>query len=440
MNTREVLRTCRNEGVRFLRLQFTDLMGRNKNVEVPSSQFEKALEGQILFDGSSIDGFSRLEESDMLLHPDLSTLVVLPWEELPKWRVARLICDVRQPDGSRFDGCPRTCLKTALDEAGQLGLRVRIGVEIEFFLFHCKSDGKPTTMTHDSGGYFDLTPADRGELARQEIVETLEQMGVGVEGAHHEIAPGQHEIDLKDHDALILADRIATFKFVTRKVALDHRLYATFMPKPIFALSGSGMHVHQSLYRGQENAFYDPRAEGELSETARHYIAGLLAHARAYCAITNPIVNSFKRLVAGFEAPTYVSWSEQNRSPLVRLPSRRGDSTRYEVRMPDPSCNPYLALAVMLKAGLAGIESELQVPPPVRKNIVTMSIRDRRKHKIEPLPGNLKEALHWLSRDKVIQKSLGPHIYRQFRSAKEQEWNAYIGQVHSWELDNYLSY
>ncbi len=439
MNSQELLKICKEERVKFLRLHFTDIMGTNKNVEVPIGQFEKALDGQITFDGSSIEGLSRLEESDMLLFPDPQTFRIFPWEQMERGKVGRMICDIRHPDGSAFSGCPRTRLKAVLGEAAQAGFSMHAGVECEFFLFRIDENGKPTTATHDAGGYFDLTPVDKGEQARRDIVNTLEAMGFEVEAAHHEVAPGQHEIDLKDEEALVTADNIATFKLIVRKVARDHSLHATFMPKPIYGVSGSGMHTHQSLFRGDENAFFDPRDPLRLSRCARQYIAGLLKHARGFCAVTNPLINSYKRLVPDYEAPTRVAWAEHNRSPLVRVPARRGGGTRCELRMPDPSCNPYLALAVMLKSGLDGIREGLLPPPPVQKNIYKMSVRDLRKHRIEELPTNLSNALDQLERDRLVQDALGKHIFKHFLDAKRAEWRTYIEQVHPWELETYLS-
>jgi glutamine synthetase len=438
MNTSEVLKACKEQRVRFLRLQFTDIMGNNKNVEVPEGQFDSALDGKIVFDGSSLEGFSRIEEADMLLYPDTRSFRIFPWEQLEKGRVGRLICDIRQPNGDLFGGCPRTRLKRVLEEAAQLGYNLRVGTEVEFFLFYRNASGEPTTHTHDTGGYFDLMPVDRGEEARRDIVNVVEAMGFEVEAAHHEIAPGQHEIDFKAEEALAAADNIATLKLIVRKVAHDHGLHATFMPKPIYGVSGSGLHIYHALMQGESNAFFSSKDPLQLSPVARQYIAGLLAHARGFCAITNPLINSYKRLVAGYEAPTRVAWSERNQSPLIRVPARRGDQTSCEVRMPDPSCNPYLALAVMLKAGLDGIKSEMQPPPPVNKNVYRMSIRDRRRHKIEDLPGNLNAALDLLEKDKVVQDALGRHIYKHFMDAKRAEWKRYIEQVHPWEIKTYL--
>lgn len=438
MDKKEVLERCKAEGVHFLRLTFTDIDGIIKNVEVPESQFDKALDGQIMFDGSSIEGFTRIEESDMLLKPDLASFGVYPWES-PHGRVGRLICDVYNPDDTPFAGCPRLALKAVVERAAAKGWTMMAGPEAEFFLFQCNPDGSPNHQTHDVGGYFDLTPVDLGEDGRRDIVLALEKMGFEVEAAHHEVAPGQHEIDFKYADALTTADNIVTFKFVVKKVAKDHGLHATFMPKPIFGVNGSGMHTHQSLFDAAgNNVFFDPAAPYQLSAVARGYIAGILDHARAFVAITNPLVNSYKRLVPGYEAPVNVAWSEKNRSPLVRVPARRGLGTRCEVRVPDPSCNPYLALAVMLAAGLDGVERGLDCGPPVNQNIFEMSEREKRRLKIKQLPANLAEALDNLERDRVIRAALGEHIYSNFVRNKRQEWHRYISVVHEWERNQYL--
>ena len=440
MDAKEILQTVDAEGVRFLRLQFTDVMGVLKNVEIPRSQFEKALENEIMFDGSSIQGFTRIEESDMLLYPDLDTFQVNPWNNPDGSKVARLICDVHLPDGSPFPGCPRMTLKRQVERARKLGYEMVCGPEAEFFLFTRDEAGDPLVATHDVGGYFDLTPVDRGEEARRDIVMLLEAMGFEVEAAHHEVAPGQHEIDFKYAKALEAADNVATFRFVVKKVALDHGLHATFMPKPIFGVNGSGMHTHQSLLTLKgKNAFYDKNGRWELSDVALHYIGGILKHATSFVAVTNPLVNSYKRLVPGFEAPVNVAWSEKNRSPLVRVPAKRGMSTRCEVRMPDPSCNPYLAFAVMLAAGLDGVENAIDAGDPVNKNIFTMSQREKRRLKISQLPANLSEALDNLEKDKVIQEALGEHIYSHYLEAKREEWADYISQVHGWETERYLA-
>ncbi len=433
----DILELCKKQGISFLRLQFTDILGVNKNVEVPESQFEKALEGDIMFDGSSIEGFVRIEESDMVLKPDLETFRILPYDD-EGGRVARLICDIYNPDGTAFAGCTRQTLKRQIAKAKSLGFEMKAGAEAEFFIFQLDASGDPTTATHDKGGYFDQTPVDRAEEIRRLIIRDLVSMGFEVEAGHHEVAPGQHEIDFRYTEALETADNLATFRFIVRNVAYRHGFIATFMPKPIFGQNGSGMHTHQSLFKGEENAFHDPKAKWELSATALQYVAGLLKHACGFCAVTNPLVNSYKRLVPGYEAPTNVAWSMRNRSPLVRIPDRRGIGTRCELRMPDPSANPYLALAVQLAAGLDGIERKLVPPDPVNKNIFTMSFRERRKFRIDELPRDLHEALNELEKDDVIRGALGPHIYERFVEAKREEWQEYIGQVSEWELNRYL--
>jgi len=439
LDRKEILKTVDDAGVRFLRLQFTDIMGVLKNVEIPRSQFQKALDNEIMFDGSSIQGFTRIEESDMLLFPDPETFQVNPWANPDGSKVARLICDVHLPDGSPFPGCPRTTLKRQVELAKKLGYTMVAGPEAEFFLFQRDAAGNPVMDTHDVGGYFDLTPVDRGEECRRDIVMMLEEMGFEVEAAHHEVAFGQHEIDFKYAPAVQCADNVATFRFVVKKVALDHGLHATFMPKPIYGVNGSGMHTHQSLLDGNgKNAFHDPDAEWELSAVATGYIGGILKHATAFVAVTNPLVNSYKRLVPGYEAPINVAWSEKNRSPLVRVPAKRGMSTRCEVRVPDPACNPYLAFAVMLAAGLDGVEKKMEAGAPVNKNIFAMSQREKKRLKITQLPANLSEALDNLEKDRVIQDALGEHIYRHYLDAKRQEWADYISQIHPWETTRYL--
>jgi len=436
----EILGILREKEIRFLRLQFTDIMGIIKNVEVPQRQFEKALNGEILFDGSSIEGFARIEESDMLLRPDLETFAIFPARDASvEGKVARLICDVYRPDGAPFEGCPRMALRRVLEEAKKLGYDAVAGPEAEFFLFQRNEEGEATTITHDSGGYFDLAPVDMGEEARRAIVNDLEVMGFEVEAAHHEVAPGQHEIDFKYDDMLKTADNLSTFRLIVRRRALTFGLHATFMPKPLFGENGSGMHVHQSLFKNGENAFFNPDKPWELDDAALHYIGGLVEHAKGFVAITNPLVNSFKRLVPGFEAPTHIAWSERNRSPMIRVPDRRGVGTRVELRMPDPSANPYLAMAVMLKAGLDGIQKGIDPGPPVNKNIYTMSQRERKRMKIDSLPGDLNQALDCLEKDKVVQEALGEHIFTQFVAAKRSVWQEYISQVHPWEVERYLS-
>jgi glutamine synthetase len=425
-------------GVKFLRLQFTDILGVIKNVEIPDKQFEEALDGKIMFDGSSIEGFVRIEESDMYLRPDLDTFKVFPWVPVSGEKVARLICDIYNPDGTPFAGCPRMTLKRVIARAAERGFVMNAGPEAEFFLFQTR-DGNPTTETHDAGGYFDLTPIDQGEDVRRQIILALEAMGFEVEAAHHEVAPGQHEIDFRYADVLTTADNVSTFRFIVKIVARMNGTHATFMPKPIYGKNGSGMHTHQSLFTSAGNAFYDPNGPWELSEACLYYIGGLLRHAKGFCAVTNPLVNSYKRLVPGYEAPTNIAWSLKNRSPLVRVPATRGVGTRIELRMPDPSCNPYLALAVMLRAGLDGIEEKIDPGPPVNKNIYTMSQRERRHLRIDELPLNLAEALDALERNDLMRETLGEHIWTHFVEAKREEWFEYMKQVTDWERDRYLT-
>lgn len=439
LKKKDILKICKEENVQFLRMMFTDLLGIVKNVEIPKSQFEKALDGDILFDGSSIEGFTRIEESDMLLVPDLNTFCIFPWQHNGK-KVGRLICDVYKPDGTPFEGCPRICLKKMEEKAKKVGFFMVCGPEVEFFLFRRNEKGEPIPTTHDVGSYFDLTPVDLGERARREIVEAAEGMGFEIEAAHHEVAPGQHEIDFKYADALISADRVITLKFVIKRVALEHNLHACFMPKPIFGVNGSGMHTHQSLLSlERKNIFFDPQKPYQLSDIALNYIGGILENVSSFVAITNPLVNSYKRLVPGYEAPVNVAWSEKNRSPLVRVPARRGMSTRCEVRVPDPSCNPYLAFAVMLASGLEGIERKINPGPPINKNIFEMSEREKRKYRIKQLPANLWEALQKFKKSKLMKETLGEHIFEHFILAKEEEWKNYIEVIHPWEHEQYLT-
>ncbi len=442
-NSRDDVATLlRENDVKFLRLQFTDIHGRNKNVEVPTSQFDKALDGEIMFDGSSVQGFTRIEESDMLLRPDYDTCLLLPpaIEGSVRGQVARLICDVHLPDGTPFQGDPRWVLKRQIEKLKALGFDdLFVGVEPEFYLFKRGVDGSPTTITNDGAGYFDLAPVDRGEDARRDMVNALTELGFEIEAAHHEVGPGQHEIDFKYADAISTADAIQSFRTVVKRIAMNHGLHATFMPKPVAGIAGSGMHTHLSVFKDGENAFFDPKGQHQLSSTARAWIAGLIEHASGLVAITNPTVNSYKRITPGHEAPTNIAWSVSNRSAMIRIPARRGNGTRAEVRMPDPSANPYLALAVMIAAGLDGMKRDLTPPPPIARNIYEMSVRDRRKHKIKELPANLREAVTNLKRDRVIVDALGDHVYQSFIEAKTQEYDEYRIAVHGWELDRYLA-
>jgi glutamine synthetase len=433
----QILERTGRERVKFMRLQFTDILGAIKNVEIPDRQFEEALDGKIMFDGSSIEGFVRIEESDMYLRPDPSTFCVFPWTAPTGENVARMICDIYTPDGTPFVGCPRTALKKVIALAAAKGYQMKAGPEAEFFLFQTRG-GVPTTDSHDSASYFDLSPVDQGEDVRREIVLALEAMGFHVEAAHHEVAPGQHEIDFRYDDVLTTADNVSTFRFVVKNVAIRNGLHATFMPKPIYGINGSGMHTHMSLFSSNANVFYDAKAPMQLSPQCLGYIGGILRHAKGFCAITNPLVNSYKRLVPGYEAPTNIAWSEKNRSPLVRVPAARGTATRIELRMPDPSCNPYLALAVMLRAGLDGIDKKIDPGPPINKNIFEMSHRERRHLRIDELPGNLSDALDELEKDDLVRETLGEHLFGHFVAAKRAEWHDYIRHVSPWEIDRYL--
>ena len=437
LSKEQILRLAEEKEVEFIRLQFVDILGIIKNVAITIEQLPEALDGNIMFDGSSIEGFTRIHESDMYLKPDYDTFAIFPWHK-EEGAIARLMCDVYTPEGEPFMGCPRNTLKKVIKEAEEMGYEMCAGPEPEFFLFEKDQEGNPTTITNDNGGYFDLSPVDLGEKARRDIVLALEEMDFEVEASHHEVAPGQHEIDFKYTPVLKTADNIATFKFVTKRIAMEHDLHATFMPKPIFGENGSGMHVHQSLYKNGENAFYDPDDELQLSEIAYHYIGGLLKHSKAFAAITNPIINSYKRLLPGYEAPVYITWSTQNRSALVRVPSARKDGTRLELRNPDPAANPYLAMAVTLKAGLEGIKNEIDPGEQTTDNIFDMNAIERNKRGIESLPGDIMKAVDFLNNDDVIKNTLGQHIYEHFVVAKEVEWHEYNTRVHDWELDQYL--
>ncbi|WP_152654697.1 type I glutamate--ammonia ligase [Oceanobacillus sp. CFH 90083] len=435
----EIEKQIKKENVRFIRLQFTDMLGTIKNVEIPLSQLNKALDNKMAFDGSSIEGFVRIEESDMLLYPDLDTFIVFPWTS-EKGKVARFICDIYNPDGTPFEGCPRYNLKRNLKKMEELGFDAfNIGAEPEFFLFKLDEKGEPTLELNDHGGYFDLAPTDLGENCRRDIVLELEEMGFEIEASHHEVAPGQHEIDFKYSDAVKHADDIQTFKLVVKTIARKHNLHATFMPKPLFGVNGSGMHVNMSLFNGNENKFFDPKADLQLSKTAYQFIAGIIDHATNFTAITNPTVNSYKRLVPGYEAPCYVAWSASNRSPLVRIPSSRGLSTRVEVRSVDPAANPYMALSVLLASGLDGIKRELEVPESVDRNIYVMNKKEREENGVKDLPSTLKEAMNYLEQDEILVESLGEHLFEHFIEAKDIEWDMFRTTVHPWEREQYLT-
>lgn len=434
----EIIKHAQEENVRFLRLMFTDIMGTIKNVEVPISQLKKVLDNKMMFDGSSIEGFVRIEESDMYLYPDLSTWLIFPWEN-QHGKVARLICDIYNPDGTPFAGDPRGNLKRILKNMNDLGFTsFNLGPEPEFFLFKLDEEGEITTDLNDKGGYFDFSPMDLGENCRRDIVLELEKMGFEVEASHHETAPGQHEIDFKYADVIEACDNIQTFKLVVKTIARKHGLHATFMAKPLYGIAGSGMHCNMSLFKGKENAFFDEEGDRQLSKTAYQFMAGLLDHARAFTAVCNPTVNSYKRLVPGFEAPVYVAWSGHNRSPLIRIPEARGLSTRLELRSVDPTANPYLAMAVLLEAGLDGIRRELTPPPAVDRNIYVMTEEEREAAQIYDLPSTIHNAIKALRKDPVMIDALGQHIYGNFNEAKRMEWAAYRQTVSEWEREQYL--
>ncbi len=437
MTAQDVMRIAREEDVRFIRLQFTDMFGTLKNVAITRSQLDKVLEEGCNFDGSSIEGFARIEESDMKLIPDPDTFVIFPWTDQGN-RVARLICDVYTTDGKPFEGDPRYILKKTLAEAAQMGYSFNAGPECEFFLFQTGPGGEPTTHTHDKAEYFSLAPVDRGEDARQDICLALEEMGFEIEASHHENAAGQHEIDFRYDTALTTADKVMTFKLVVKTIAQRHGLHATFMPKPIYGIAGSGMHINQSLSKGGRNAFYDGEDPLGLSQEAYYYIGGLMAHAKGMAAITNPLINSYKRLVSGFEAPVYVAWATRNRSPLIRIPAARGQATRVELRNPDPSCNPYLAMACVLGAGLDGIRNKLLPPEPMECNLYEMSEAELAQAGVTKLPEDIAQAVDALRQDEVIMRVLGPHTGRCLPQAQLAQWDQYRIRVYDWELAEYL--
>lgn len=441
ITSQSIVEEVKVKNVKFLRLMFTDVMGIVKNVEVPISQLDKVLEGKMMFDGSSIEGFVRITESDMYLKPDLNTWLVFPWEinSSRKGKIARLICDIANPDGTPFAGDPRTNLKRVLKEAEALGFSAfNLGTEPEFFLFKLDENDDITNKLNDNGGYFDLAPTDLAENCRRDIVLELEDLGFEIEASHHEVAPGQHEIDWKYANVVEACDNIQTFKLVVKTVARKHGLHASFMAKPLFGINGSGMHCNMSLFKGDENAFYDEQDELKLSQTAYQFMAGLLHHAPAFTAVTNPTVNSYKRLVPGYEAPVYIAWSCSNRTPMIRIPASRGLSTRLEVRSVDPMTNPYLALAVMLKAGLDGIKNEWMPPKETNDNIYEMDKNGLETAGINSLPTSLHSAIKRLNESDTIKEAMGDHIYRNFVKAKSCEWDNYKAAVSQWEIDHYM--
>ncbi len=434
----DIAKLVKENDVRFIRLQFTDMFGLLKNVAITPSQLDKCLDDKCMIDGSSIEGFVRIEESDMYLRPDLDSFAILPWRP-QQGKVARFICDIYTPDGAAFEGSPRRILARQLERAKKMGYTFNVGPELEFFLFRLDEAGNPTMETHDDAGYFDLGPTDMGENARREMVLALEQMGFEIEASHHEVAPGQHEIDFRFDDALVTADRVMTFKFAVKTIAQRHGLHATFMAKPIAGVNGSGMHTNMSLMKDGKNAFYDEKDGIGLSPVARSFVAGILSHMRGIAAVTNPTVNSYKRLVPGYEAPVYIAWSPANRSPLVRIPAARGKSTRIELRCPDPTCNPYLSFAIILAAGLDGIERGLTPPEPLDRNIFKMTAEERLSSGIQSLPGSLEEALACMKSDPLAREVLGDHVFERFIEAKEREWDEYRTRVTPWELESCLT-
>ena len=434
----DIIRLVEDEEIEFIRMQFVDIFGQLKNVAITASQIEKAVNNQIMFDGSSIEGFTRINESDQCLYPDLNSFTIFPWRP-SQGKVARLICDVYNPDGTPFVGDPRGVLRRVLRRAQDMGFDTfNIGPELEFFLFETDEMGRATTITRDEAGYFDLGPLDHGESTRREVCMNLEEMGFEIEASHHEVAQGQHEIDFKYADALRTADNIMTFKLAVKTLAQKNGLHATFMPKPIFGINGSGMHTNMSLFQGGKNAFYDPDDPKGLSKEAYSFIAGLLAHVKGMAAVTNPLVNSYKRLVPGYEAPCYLAWSASNRSALIRIPAARGQSTRVELRSPDPACNPYLELAVCLAAGLDGIAQGLEPPEEISGDVYAMDDAARAAQNIGALPETLKDALDAMEQDRLIMDVLGEHVARHYIQGKRKEWNEYQTRVSSWELEKYL--
>lgn len=436
--TREdVIRMCEDQDVEFIRLQFTDIFGSLKNIAVTISQLEKALDNKFMFDGAAIEGFARYQESDMYLYPDYNTLEVFPWRP-QQGKVARLICDVYTPDGKPFAGDPRYVLRRAVKEAADMGLVFHVGPECEFFLFHTDETGNPTTVTHEQAGYFDLGPVDLGENARRDMVLTLEEMGFVIESSHHEGSPAQHEIDFRYDDALTTADNIMTFKLAVKTIAKRHGLHATFMPKPKAGCDGSGMHLNFSLMRDGKNIFADDADEEGLSKEAYYFIGGLMKHIKGMTAVFNPLVNSYKRLVPGYEAPVYTAWSGKNRSHLIRIPVTRGEDTRIELRSPDPAANPYLAIAVALMAGLDGIRNKIEPPKSVDGNLLDLTGQERKEAGVERLPDNLFEAIEAMKADPFMKEVLGEHAYQKYIENKVKEWNEYKAQVTEWEVGKYL--
>ena len=434
----DIIKLVKEEDVEFIRLQFADIFGNLKNIAVTSSQLEKALNNKCMFDGSSIEGFVGIEDSDMYLYPDFSTFEIFPWRP-QQGKVARMVCDVHRPNGEPFEGDPRYVLKRAVEAAKQMGYTFNVGPECEFFLFHTDENAMPTTITYEQAGYCDMGPVDFGENARRDIIMTLEAMGFEIETSHHETSPAQHEIDFKYDEALNTADNIMTFKLAVKTIAKKHGLHATFMPKPKQGVSGSGMHINMSLFKEEKNIFSDDSDERGLSKEAYWFIGGLMKHVKGMAAVTNPLVNSYKRLVPGYEAPVYVAWSTKNRSPLIRIPASRGEGTHIELRSPDPSANPYLTLALCLMAGLDGIKNQIEPPASVDSNIFEMKETERTAFGIEELPGTLIAAITEMEKDPFVQEVLGKHVSERYIAYKKAEWHRYRSQVTDWEINEYLN-
>ncbi len=438
MYAEEIKKTIEKNNIEFIKLEFCDINGTMKNLSVPCEQIDKVLNNEIMLDGSSIKGFRSIETSDMYFYPDLNTFTVLPWRSDDETKVARFICDIHNADGTPFEGCPRCNLKKMIEKAKKLGYTMNVGPEAEFFIFHKDENGTPTLDTSDKAGYYDASPRDKGENLRRKIVKTLKQMGFEIEASHHEVAAGQHEIDFKYADALTTADNIATFRYVVKAIAEEAGMYATFMPKPIFGINGSGMHCNISLFKNGKNMFYAPDRAYQLSKEALYSIGGLLKHVKSFTAITNPIVNSYKRLVVGYEAPVYLAWSLANRSALIRVPAKRKDATRVELRSPDPSCNPYLALAVILGAIIDGVENHIEPPLQVEENIYEMTPKELKRAKIESLPSSLEEAVYLLKKNEIIKEALGEHIFNEFVTTKTKECEIFKTRISPLEIEMYL--
>ncbi|HWQ47734.1 MAG TPA: type I glutamate--ammonia ligase [Methanosarcina sp.] len=437
MTKEDVIEAVTERDVKFIRTQFTDTLGIIKSWAIPVEQLEEAFESGVMFDGSSIQGFTKIEESDMKLVLDPSTFRILPWRPTTG-AVARILGDVYLPDGKPFEGDPRYVLKSAIGEAEKMGYSMNVGPEMEFFLFKLDANGNPTTELTDHGGYFDFSPLDRAQDVRRDIDYALEHMGFQIEASHHEVAPSQHEIDFRFGDVLSTADNVITFKYVVKSIAYHKGYYATFMPKPLFGVNGSGMHTNQSLFKDGENAFYNPESADQLSQEAMYYIGGLLKHIREFAAVTNPVVNSYKRIVPGYEAPVYLTWSAKNRSSLIRIPATRGNGTRVELRCPDPACNPYLAFALMLRAGLDGIKNKIDPGEQTNTNIFHLTEKQREEKGIRSLPADLKGAIDAMKGSEFVKEVLGEHVFNHYLCAKEMEWDEYKTIVHPWELEKYL--